>query len=579
MLTASFSSGLIEKIHGFMGKKKQQKKRNKKKERKEEKKDYESESSSDFSQDESDSDVTESINLLPSEDEFDNKKMTKKTSKKFKKKIKKTPAIKRAIEEKKRKDAENLDRGIHVDVEDSGIRITKTRFINDTEDTEVVEIDPTIKEIRPKNWKIVEREEERKDYETIEDEHMRFSSDSNLLYIDDSITTANRNIIRAALTDNVELAKLCIEENTIISSLMESWSPELKSTALELCISNNSRKVLELLLKSSKEEEAKVRVVDTFGKKLLSKFDTGQVDERAFGTKVRKVEMMRGGRQGNNAFMQDIKRKEEYSCMFQQLNEDELLAVRAAYSCNIEIPTLRVIYEELKEQAFPFFKQIFYHILRTGRRHLAAECLKILKIIGDQETKSQITDEMITILQLEGCKLQEKKEGTMLYYKDGRGTKNLLIKNLDPTHNFEGVNYLHLACINQNTSHLVKELLSNGYDLNMKDKLGATAIFFAAVNPNSDLLEFILDDDSQYLRVYDKKDNTPLIMAIIGRRTDNIHFMLQKVPSAVKDKSILRLTPLSVACRNGSLGSMRTVMSYKGSPPNQAGGWEKMTPL
>ena len=153
------------------------------------------------------------------------------------------------------------------------------------------------------------------------------------------------------------------------------------------------------------------------------------------------------------------------------------------------------------------------------------------------------------------------------------------MNKLDLTHSYEGVNYLHLACINQNLFPLVKDLLSKGFNLNMKDKVGATAIFYAAVNPNPKILEYILTDDSQYVRVYDTKMNTPLIMAIIARRTDNIHFIIQKVPSSVKDKSILRLTPLSVACRNGSVATMRTLMSYAGSPPNQAGGWEKMTPL
>ena len=196
---------------------------------------------------------------------------------------------------------------------------------------------------------------------------MRLSESSNLTYIENSAVSSNRNIIRAVLTDNVELAKLCLEEKSVVSSLMESWSPELKSTALELCITHNSRKVLELLLKNI--EDAR----ESEYKPLIKKFDTGQVDERAFGTKVRKVEMMRGGRQGNNAFMQDNPKNEEYSNMLDLLTKDELLCVRAAYSCNVEVSTLRLIYEILKEKSAPFFKEIVYHILRTGRRHLVAE--------------------------------------------------------------------------------------------------------------------------------------------------------------------------------------------------------------
>lgn len=507
---------------------------------------------------------TESINLLPSEDEdFEEEKIDTnvKGKKKRMKRVKKTPAMKAAAEEKKRKDAENLERRIHVEVVDSGIRITKTRIANDGVSTETVELDPTLKEVRPRKWKFVEREEEDKLMEVIEEEIMRFSTSPELLYLDNSIITANRNIIRAALTDNVELAKACIAEVNLVSSLMEPWSPELKSTAIELAISHNSRGVLELLLEVCKEEEAQNRT-NLGHKMLISKFDTGEVSNRAFGTKVRKVEMMRGARQGNNAFMQDIKKNEEYKTIFEQLMADEILSVRAAYSCNVEISTLRVIFETLGKDSLPFFKQIYYHILRTGRRHLASECLEILRRIGDEETKSAITDEMIQILQLE----------------DPRD-HGINLDNLSKDHAYDGVTYLHLACMNKNAMSLVKELIDRGFSLGSKDKLGATPIFYAAVNPEPEILKYILEDDSQYLRVYDKKNNTPLIMAIIAKRSENIHYILQLVPSAIKDKSILRLTPLSVASRNGFVDTVRTIMSYKGSAPNQAGGWEKMTPL
>ena len=70
-----------------------------------------------------------------------------------------------------------------------------------------------------------------------------------------------------------------------------------------------------------------------------------------------------------------------------------------------------------------------------------------------------------------------------------------------------------------------------------------------------------------------------MIIAIIAKRVNNIHYMLQLVPTWIKDKSILRMTPLSVACRNGDVAVTKTLMSYKGSSPNQPGGWEKLTPL
>lgn len=246
-----FSGPLLDKIDKFMGKKKN------KRDRKRLEKQEENKEDSDSDYDDSDSDA-DTINLLPGSKKEEAKQIAAPAKKKFFKRVKKSTGQKKAEEEKKRKDAENKDRRIHIELEESGIRIIKTRNINDTDKEEIVEVDPTLKEIRPKKWKVVEREEENKEAEIIDEERMRFSEDSNLIYLEDSSTTANRNIIRACLTDNADLAKLCINEKQLITSLMESWSPEIKSTAIELCITNNSRKVLLLLLDVCKEEEEKV---------------------------------------------------------------------------------------------------------------------------------------------------------------------------------------------------------------------------------------------------------------------------------------------------------------------------------
>ena len=354
----------------------------------------------------------------------------------------------------------------------SGILIKKSRIADDGLSIEEVEIDPIDRESRPRKWKFVQRPEENKEMDIINHEIMRFSLDSNLLYLENSMTTANRNIIRAALTNNAHLAKKCIEEVNLLSSLMEPWSPEIKSTALEIAISRNSLSVLELLLDVCKEEETQIRCQEQ--KLLISKFDTGQVSDRAFGTRVRKVEMMRGGRQGNNAFMQDIKRKEDWKSMLEQLNNDEVLSVRVAYSWNIELTTLRLIFEKLGNQALPFFKNTFYHIMRTGRRHLAAEWLEIIRRIGEQEDKDAITDEMIKILLMEKEIAKNDNKSKMKKGKtnqiDNTNKKSIDIQKLDKKHQFKGIGYLHFAWINPNWLELIKELLNNGYSLNFKDK-------------------------------------------------------------------------------------------------------------
>lgn len=162
---------------------------------------------------------TESMDLLASDDEdFGNKKNTKKEviNKKRLKRIKKTPAQKAAIEQKKRQDAEELDRRLNADYVDSGIRIVKTRIADDGISEEVVEIDPTIKEIRPKKWKVIQE------------------TPTDLPDIDNHLTTLSRKIIHACITNDVDLAHECIQEAVAVSLFLQLYSePESLNSFIE----------------------------------------------------------------------------------------------------------------------------------------------------------------------------------------------------------------------------------------------------------------------------------------------------------------------------------------------------------
>jgi hypothetical protein len=122
----------------------------------------------------SESSATESINLLANESEEEKiDTNANKNKKRFKKRIKKTQAQKAAIEEKKRIDAEEIDRCLNQDYIENGIRIVKTRLGDDGITEETLELDPTRKEIRPKKWKFVQREEENKELLIVEEELMK----------------------------------------------------------------------------------------------------------------------------------------------------------------------------------------------------------------------------------------------------------------------------------------------------------------------------------------------------------------------------------------------------------------------
>lgn len=152
-----------------------------------------------------------------------------------------------------------------------------------------------------RNFKVLQKETI--DVPAVQEEKMKLSKKSQLLYTQDSQATLMKNLIRAAINDDSKLTEELIKTKDKIPSLIAAWSPELKASPFELAIKYESLNVLQLLIEQEDADEPLFRCKkeELFAKK----FDTGEVNELAFGTKVRKVQMMRGNRQGNNAFMEE----------------------------------------------------------------------------------------------------------------------------------------------------------------------------------------------------------------------------------------------------------------------------------
>jgi hypothetical protein len=67
-------------------------------------------------------------------------------------------------------------------------------------------------------------------------------------FLECCIRCNNRNIIRAANTNNEKLMKAGIDAKNKISQLTAYWSPEMHLTSLDLVIANNSHELLEIML-------------------------------------------------------------------------------------------------------------------------------------------------------------------------------------------------------------------------------------------------------------------------------------------------------------------------------------------
>ena len=100
--------------------------------------------------------------------------------------------------------------------------------------------------------------------------------------------------------------------------------------------------------------------------------------------------MIRGNRQGNNAFMEEY--THEYASLGQMMKEDERMHVRVGYLNPIPMNSL-VVLAKISKNRNEFFKQVWYHALRIGDREAAAYMLEFLR--EDEELKEDISDECL----------------------------------------------------------------------------------------------------------------------------------------------------------------------------------------
>ena len=123
----------------------------------------------------------------------------------------------------------------------------------------------------------------------------------------------NRNVHRAAMTGNVELLRQCILDKRKITNLNAWWSPEVQQTPVEILLERGDARLLETLLRpklqpAKHQSYAEAREHLLSGRHaddpyLMNFVATGSVSHMAYGAHVRSVEMTRGNRQGNNAFL------------------------------------------------------------------------------------------------------------------------------------------------------------------------------------------------------------------------------------------------------------------------------------
>ena len=149
----------------------------------------------------------------------------------------------------------------------------------------------------------------------VEEEIEKFGTSDEPNY-ETSHRANTRNIIRAINTNNFTLLKKVVNDRDNIFSLQQPWSENDEDfTPLHYVLQLESRPMLATLLPTFAASKSQIlnnsyqMQRDDFytnrkrpKEPLLNRVDTGNVSHKAYGTAIRRVEMTRGNRQGNNAF-------------------------------------------------------------------------------------------------------------------------------------------------------------------------------------------------------------------------------------------------------------------------------------
>jgi hypothetical protein len=229
----------------------------------------------------------------------------------------------------------------------------------------------------------------------------------------------------------------------------------------------------------------------------------------AFGVKVRKVNMMRGNRQGNNAFLEDPVHEHQTPTAY--LLNNEYCLEKAFTADTVKLETLQVIDKCLGEIQF---KQFVDKALPVLMRHGCYKAIMgLFEIMGKQNS---IVDSFFNKVFYE---LLTCKDKCKITDEEMRQAKRNQI-----------FNYAHVAALNPSGRGLAY-LIEKKHDFNVTVALNSTAHYAAVCNTSENLK--ILVDNEISLHSEGPNKRTPLLWALAAQKShDNIKTILESLNKA-----------------------------------------------
>jgi len=354
----------------------------------------------------------------------------------------------------------------------------------------------------------------------------------------DSVKTNNKNLLRAVYTKNYTLLEKILKTDYSLSKLHQEWAPENNITALELAIRQKDVKAAEILLDAEHQRNIKFRSEPEIGMKQV---DTGNVSKAAFGVEIRKVNLMRGGREGNNAFTHDLKNR-----------HFDLKSI-------VELPLEKEILDYIRErQGNPEVIACIDKLVLCGDRHNAAYLVGLANEAGGFGFNNAHQEALI----------KEKASELTPGLKKVSVTKKPLGNS--------GITPLHCAAINPN-QEILEALLEVSRDYSLPDDKMRRLIHYAACCEGPGPLKVLLSEGADPAEK-DATGLTPLMYAAYYGRAVNARVLIEDGKVDPLDKTKDGMMAIHWAAQRGHLDALK-VLVEKGVKLAVKGGKAKMTPL
>ena len=362
----------------------------------------------------------------------------------------------------------------------------------------------------------------------------QFSSQSAVPRFDCSTRNSNREVIRAANIGSKKLLEKIVQSDHKISRLTERWGIDNDTTALKVILDKGNKDLLITFLEYLNDEKKTIKY-GTDNVVYIDQVDTGYNDRYAYGVATRKVALSRGGRQGNNALVEE----QNFRNLGKGLDDDHIDYILSSHKTTTEtLKTILSYYPTLENQ-------LISHVnvaMRFGNRDLASYLI-------ERSIKNQgygLSEFYLPALN------NKSEKGVLSNIKKPNCTKKAFgMGNISP---------IHCACLNPH-GEVLKHLLSVNPEYQNIDDSMRKPVHYAAccesVEPLKVLVSLHVDT-----RDYDNMRTTPLMYASRAGRIENVKYLLEENRSIIGAKDRHGYSAIHYAAEYGHIEIVKLLLDH-----------------